>query len=125
MQIDDFGTGYSSLASLQRLPVDTIKIDRSFVSTMQTNDDNTKIVKAIVSLARELELRVIAEGVECCEHVSALLALGCETGQGNYFGEAAGPAAMDPFLKTGRLPLPSESKQARGRGKTLAGGGHG
>ncbi len=125
LQIDDFGTGYSSLASLQRLPVDTIKIDRSFVSTMQTNDDNTKIVKAIVSLARELELRVIAEGVECCEHVSALLALGCETGQGNYFGEAAGPAAMDPFLRTGRLPVPSGSKPASGRGKTLAGDGHG
>ena len=125
LQIDDFGTGYSSLASLQRLPVDTLKIDRSFVSTMQVNDGNTKIVRAIVSLARELELGVVAEGVECAEHVSALLALGCEMGQGNYFGEAAGPAAMDPCLTTGRLPLPSGSEPARGRGKTLVGDGHG
>ncbi|MEN9869603.1 MAG: hypothetical protein RLZZ171_586 [Cyanobacteriota bacterium] len=85
--IDDFGTGYSSLSYLHRFPVDTIKIDRSFVSQMQANGDNSAIVKAIVTLAHMLDMDVIAEGIETTSQLAQLKLLQCEYGQGFFFSK--------------------------------------
>ena len=84
--IDDFGTGYSSLSYLHRFPVDTIKIDRSFVSQMQA-DDNSAIVKAIITLAHMLNMDVIAEGIETTSQLAQLRLLQCEYGQGFFFSK--------------------------------------
>jgi len=83
--IDDFGTGYSSLSQLQQLPVDEIKIDRSFVSRMQTSRDAAILVRSIIDLARNLGLRVTAEGVEDGATRRELARLGCDYAQGRYF----------------------------------------
>lgn len=95
LSVDDFGTGYSSLSYLHRFPVNTLKIDRSFVSQMNPNDRNSEIVRTIVTLAHSLRMDVIAEGVETPEQLSALKILKCEQGQGYFFSkpltkEAAG-----------------------------------
>ncbi len=85
--IDDFGTGYSSLSYLHRFPVDTIKIDRSFVSQMQTDGENSAIVKAIITLAHMLDMDVIAEGIETTCQLAQLKLLQCEYGQGFFFSK--------------------------------------
>lgn len=85
LSIDDFGTGYSSLSYLQRLPVDTLKIDRSFVSAMQNGADNGEIVRTVIAMAKALKLDVVAEGVETVHHLHQLRILGCEYGQGYLF----------------------------------------
>lgn len=83
--MDDFGTGFSNLANLQMLPIDVLKIDRSFVTDMVGDPDKTAIVRAILSLARTLGMKTVAEGVETAEAGRALAALGCDRGQGYYF----------------------------------------
>ncbi len=83
--IDDFGTGYSSLSQLQQLPVDTLKIDRSFISRMKSDPENMEIVKAVIALAHSLDLSVIAEGVEEPDQLCSLLDLNCECVQGFFF----------------------------------------
>nr|WP_239479778.1 EAL domain-containing protein [Actibacterium sp. 188UL27-1] len=95
--LDDFGTGFSSLSSLRDLPFDRIKIDRSFVTNISMMPSNRKIVAGIMSLARELELPVTAEGVETPEDLSFLRALGCGSGQGFLF-ERALPASDIAWL---------------------------
>ena len=85
--IDDFGTGYSSLSYLHRFPVDTIKIDRSFVSQMQADQENSAIVKAIITLAHMLNMDVIAEGIETTSQLAQLRLLQCEYGQGFFFSK--------------------------------------
>ncbi len=93
VHVDDFGTGYSSLSYLQRLPVDTLKIDRTFVAQMGIHDDSSEIVGAIISLARNLGMSVAAEGVETAEQAAGLKALECEYGQGFfYYRPLEGPA---------------------------------
>jgi diguanylate cyclase (GGDEF)-like protein/PAS domain S-box-containing protein len=87
INIDDFGTGYSNLGYLMKLPVSALKIDRTFVSLIDDDGGNDAIVRAIVTLARNLELRVIAEGVETDAQLSVLRDLGCESGQGFLFAE--------------------------------------
>jgi EAL domain-containing protein (putative c-di-GMP-specific phosphodiesterase class I) len=82
--IDDFGTGYSSLVSLKQLPVSTIKIDKSFVIDMETDDDDAAIVKSTVQLAHSLGLKAVAEGMETAWAWSKLAAFGCDYGQGYY-----------------------------------------
>jgi EAL domain-containing protein (putative c-di-GMP-specific phosphodiesterase class I) len=84
--LDDFGTGYSSLVYLHRLPIDCIKIDRSFSEAILTSQRSRAIVRSIVGLARSMELRAVAEGVEEKNVADALIGLGCEYGQGVYFG---------------------------------------
>ncbi|MEA2560313.1 MAG: hypothetical protein QOH06_1817, partial [Acidobacteriota bacterium] len=88
LHIDDFGTGYSSLSYLHRLPMDTLKIDRSFISGMQGRDERAEIVSTIVTLARTLGMSVAAEGLETADQVSRMRGLACQYGQGYYF---AGP----------------------------------
>jgi predicted signal transduction protein with EAL and GGDEF domain len=94
--MDDFGTGYSSLAYLQRLPIDVLKIDRSFVSGMMVDPDSVAIVRAVLSLAKALGMSTTAEGIETVELATTLAALGCSSGQGFYFAEPlAADAALD------------------------------
>ena len=83
--MDDFGTGYSSLAYLQRLPIDVLKIDRSFVSGMMVDPDSVAIVRAVLSLADALGMSTTAEGIETVELATTLATLGCASGQGFYF----------------------------------------
>jgi diguanylate cyclase (GGDEF)-like protein/PAS domain S-box-containing protein len=88
LAVDDFGTGYSSLAYLERLPVEALKIDRSFTEGVGRRKDSTAIVGAVVGLARALRLSTVAEGIETPEQFQQLRALGCEVGQGFLFGPA-------------------------------------
>jgi len=98
LSIDDFGTGYSSLSYLHRLPVDILKVDRSFVQGMETDRDSRNIVQAIISLAHTLSMKVIAEGVETPEHQKMLADLGCEFGQGYWFAKPLDAAATTELL---------------------------
>ncbi|HXY94718.1 MAG TPA: EAL domain-containing protein [Acidimicrobiia bacterium] len=93
LAVDDFGTGYSSMAYLERLPVELLKIDRSFVSDMGHRADSAAITTAIVSLAHGLNLETVAEGIETPEQLQRLRAMGCDLGQGFLFGPAR-PAAF-------------------------------
>jgi len=86
--IDDFGTGYSSLSYLHRLPIDTLKIDRSFVSSLSDNTENREIVRTIIMLAQNLGMSVVAEGVETTAQLEQLVELKCESGQGYLFSAA-------------------------------------
>ncbi|MGK0498864.1 MAG: diguanylate cyclase (GGDEF)-like protein/PAS domain S-box-containing protein [Oceanicoccus sp.] len=88
LAIDDFGTGYSSLSYLQNFPVNTLKIDRSFISEIKNVEDEACIVNAIVSMAQGLKMSIVAEGVENKEQLSYLRSLGCEVVQGYLFGQA-------------------------------------
>lgn len=90
LEIDDFGTGYSSLSYLQRLPFDTVKIDRSFIRELGVSAESSEIVKTIVELARSLEMCVVAEGVETKDQFERLITLGCQYVQGFYFARPAG-----------------------------------
>ena len=91
--IDDFGTGYSALSYLARLPIDIVKIDRSFVSALQRDGPEEAIASAIIALARRLGLKTVGEGIETAAQLDQLAALGCDLGQGFYLGR---PVARDP-----------------------------
>ena len=84
MAIDDFGTGYSSLSYLYRFPFDTLKIDRAFVANMAKDKASKKLVKAIVNLAIDMELDIVAEGIEEQHEFEALTGFGCHFGQGFF-----------------------------------------
>jgi diguanylate cyclase (GGDEF)-like protein len=99
LSIDDFGTGYSNLAHLQRLPLNQLKIDRQFVSGLETDAGDAAIVTAILGLAGTLGLAVVAEGVETAEQAARLHALGCELGQGFYFGRPQSAAELTALLE--------------------------
>ncbi|MBV8856892.1 MAG: EAL domain-containing protein [Acidobacteria bacterium] len=98
LAIDDFGTGYSSLSYLHRFPIDTLKIDRSFVTQMTDNSENAEIVRTIVTLARSLDMAVVAEGVETADQLRQLGDLGCDFGQGYLFSRPVGAGAAAELL---------------------------
>ena len=102
ISIDDFGTGYSSLSYLQRFPVDTLKVDRSFISRLGLDPENHEIVRAIVALAHSLGLDVVAEGVEESEQAAMLQKLGCECVQGFFFSRPLVHAHAEEAI--GRMP---------------------
>lgn len=95
LSIDDFGTGYSSLVELQRLPFTELKIDKSFVSDLAYNKSNMHIVKSIIGLGKNMNLTLIAEGVETKEVADKLLAMGCENMQGYLISR---PLSESEFL---------------------------
>jgi len=102
LSLDDFGTGYSSLAYLQRLPIDVLKIDKSFVSGMMVDPDAVAIVRAVLSLAEALGMSTTAEGIETVELATTLATLGCASGQGFYFAKPLEEQAALAYWKSRR-----------------------
>ena len=102
--IDDFGTGYSSLSYLRQLPADVIKIDRSFVSDMLSNDSDYSLVKGIVNLAEAFNKQVVAEGVESIEHGQQLIEMGCHYGQGYAIAKPMKSNQVETWIKEYELP---------------------
>lgn len=98
LSIDDFGTGYSSLSYLHRFPIDTLKIDRSFVNSMEDGSENGEIVRTVIALANALKLSVIAEGIESIHQFHQLRILGCEFGQGYLFSRPVSVAEGTKLL---------------------------
>jgi EAL domain-containing protein (putative c-di-GMP-specific phosphodiesterase class I) len=98
LAIDDFGTGYSGLAYLKRLPIDTVKIDQSFVRDLTIDADDAAIVTAIVAMARSLAVDVVAEGVETEEQLEELKRLGCQRAQGYLLARPMDAAAISRLL---------------------------
>ena len=99
--VDDFGTGYSSLSYLQKFSIDALKIDQSFVRRITTAPDETTIVTAVISMARSLKLRVVAEGVETAKELEFLQAQQCDEAQGYYFSRPVPPEQFAQLLETG------------------------
>ncbi|MEO6665534.1 MAG: EAL domain-containing protein, partial [Nitrospiria bacterium] len=106
LSIDDFGTGYSSLSYLRRFPIDSIKIDRSFIGSL-TDPSQTAIVTAMISLAHTLQLRVVAEGVETVGQADFLRDHGCDQGQGYLFSKPLAADGLVPLLRAGTLAIPA------------------
>lgn len=101
LTVDDFGTGYSSLAYLKNFPIDALKIDRSFITDVTLDASDAAITRAVLALARSLDLQCIAEGVETPAQLAFLRDLGCETLQGFLISEARPAAALENLLRSG------------------------
>jgi EAL domain-containing protein (putative c-di-GMP-specific phosphodiesterase class I) len=98
LSMDDFGTGYSSLSRLPKFPLDTLKIDRAFISDLTSNADSYEIVRLIIMLADSLGLKVIAEGTEHEDQIKELRKLGCEMAQGYFFAPPVDPQEIPKLL---------------------------
>jgi EAL domain-containing protein (putative c-di-GMP-specific phosphodiesterase class I) len=109
LAIDDFGTGYSSLSYLREMPIDVVKIDRSFVDGIDKSPDRLALIKGIVAIAHTLEMPVIAEGVETDEQCRLLTEIGCEYGQGYLMAKPLGLAKAEALLRSGQ-PLTSPQR---------------
>lgn len=103
VSIDDFGTGYSSLAYLRKLPIDTIKIDRSFITEVATNDSDLTIVKTMIKLSHGLGKRVLAEGVENIDQLNILRNLGCDAVQGFFIDKPLPEEKLITYLTRKKL----------------------
>ncbi len=98
ISMDDFGTGYSSLSYLKRFPLATLKIDRSFIKDLETDEDDKEITKAIIAMGQSLNLATLAEGVENEAQLEILRGYGCDYIQGNYYGKPMPVADMTEYL---------------------------
>ncbi len=103
VQVDDFGTGYSSLSYLHRLPIDSLKVDGSFVQGIDKHSANLQIVNTIVTLAHNLGIEVVAEGIETAAELEVLVSLGCDRGQGYYFARPLAPERALDLLRSRRV----------------------
>ncbi len=103
LSVDDFGTGYSSLSYLPHFPLDTLKIDRSFVTQMSVNRENVEVVRAVIALANSLQMETVAEGVETNAHWRQLQALGCGYGQGYFFSVPVNAGLAGDLMKHNKL----------------------
>jgi EAL domain-containing protein (putative c-di-GMP-specific phosphodiesterase class I) len=113
--IDDFGTGYSSLSYLKRFPIDTLKLDRSFVNGAATDPDDAALVTAIVTLAHNLRLKVVAEGIETEAELNFLRLLKCDEGQGYFFAKPQPADMLRQVLLKGLLSnsvIPEQAKRS-------------
>ena len=115
LAIDDFGTGYSSLNYLRDLPVDILKIDKSFVDGVTQGPEQSAVARAVVKLARTFELQTVAEGIELPEQASELLAIGADLGQGYYFAKPMSPAGITALLARHDALQPPPSPCPAGR----------
>jgi EAL domain-containing protein (putative c-di-GMP-specific phosphodiesterase class I) len=109
LAIDDFGTGYSSLSYLKQLPVDVIKIDKTFVDEVHIDEDDVALVDAVAGLGQALKMQTVAEGIESAEQWETLRRIGIDHGQGYLFGRPAQPGDIAELL----------SAEARSRGKVV------
>jgi diguanylate cyclase (GGDEF)-like protein len=106
VSVDDFGTGYSSMSYLRRFPIDKLKIDRGFISEVMSRPDDASIVRAIISLAHSLRLKVVAEGVESTEQLDFLKTLGCDQYQGFHFSPALPASQFEALVRAQRNAAP-------------------
>jgi diguanylate cyclase (GGDEF)-like protein/PAS domain S-box-containing protein len=120
LAIDDFGMGYSSLSSLERFPIDVLKIDKSFVSHVGAEESRRSLARMIVALGDALSLRTIAEGVEHAEQATALSAMGCEFAQGYFYSRPVTPAEITLMIKGGRFGSPGLVSPRRVGGQVAA-----
>jgi PAS domain S-box-containing protein len=120
LDIDDFGTGYSSLSRLQRFPVDTLKIDRSFISHMDTDIETREIVRIIVMLAHGLRLKVVAEGVETPAQANMLKDIGCELAQGYLYSKPAPAETIEELLSNTHAENVRANARAKAASSTFA-----
>ncbi|HLH07987.1 MAG TPA: EAL domain-containing protein [Terriglobales bacterium] len=112
LSIDDFGTGYSSLSRLQQLPIDTLKIDRRFISNLEQNAEKYEIVRAIITLAHNLGMKVVAEGTETAAQVEMLGQLGCDLAQGYYFSPPESASVIAGLIEMYNREMPSQVTKA-------------
>ena len=112
VQIDDFGTGYSSLNYLQRFEIDALKIDRSFVSQLGVSGENSEIARTIITLARNLGMKVVAEGIETDLQLNQLKSLGCDWGQGFLLSLPLKPFEVEELLRSGDLAGPKLTRSS-------------
>jgi len=110
LSMDDFGTGYSSLSYLKKFPFDIIKIDRSFVMNMENSLADRSLVKAAIAMAKGLELKVVAEGIENIEQLNYIRSYDCEFGQGYLFSKPLPEKELYKLLKSKQLVLESYEK---------------
>ncbi|HXA35421.1 MAG TPA: EAL domain-containing protein [Steroidobacteraceae bacterium] len=115
VSVDDFGTGYSSMSYLRRFPIDKLKIDRGFISEVVSRPEDASIVRAIVSLAHSLRLKVVAEGVESIEQLDFLRTLGCDQYQGYHFSPALPAAQFEALVRSQRKAEPEFTEAEAGR----------
>jgi EAL domain-containing protein (putative c-di-GMP-specific phosphodiesterase class I) len=113
LSIDDFGTGYSSLAYLKRLPVDELKIDRSFVSGMETDRDDAIIVRSTIDLGHNMGLKVVAEGIENEAIWHLLRQAGCDTGQGYFMSKPLPATQFDAWHASWQPPRAAQPAPLR------------
>lgn len=99
VELDDFGKGYSSLNYLREMPVDTLKIDSSFIRKIATDEREAEVVQTIIQLGHTLDLRVVAEGVETVEQMEALKKMGCDYAQGYLFAQPLDPIAAAAWIR--------------------------
>jgi EAL domain-containing protein (putative c-di-GMP-specific phosphodiesterase class I) len=115
ISLDDFGTGYSSLSYLQKLPIDTLKVDRSFIRRADTEPQDAALIGAIVSMARVLGLRVAIEGVETAQQLALLREMGCDEVQGNLMSPPVAAGEVPALLRELERGGSASRKRKRGR----------